>query len=283
MSLHGTHVAILAEREYEDLELWYPLMRLREEGAEVTVIGPQANTYLSKHGYPVQATLAASAADPARYQALIVPGGWAPDYLRRDKAVVGLVKAVAGAGGVIGAICHGGSVLVSADVVRGRRMTSVTAIRDDLTNAGATWVDAEVVVDGNLVTSRRPDDLAAFLPAIIRALQGSGRRDLGTRVLIDGEVISLRLQPAAFEYMVEMLGRIPSAKGYSGEEFDASRHRPQVVLQDFASHADPKGSLEADPVQVTDVTPADGGYIAQGDQRLLQVLEDAGVPGLSAI
>lgn len=168
--LSGVRVAVLAERQYEELELWYPLLRLHEEGATPEVVGPRAGEYTSKRGYPVQAVRAAHDCNATEFGGVIVPGGHCPDYLRRDAAVVDLVRGVADRDGVVGAICHGGSVLCSADVLRGRRATSHPAIRVDLRNAGARWEDAEVVVDGPLVTARYPDDLPAFWRAFAQAL-----------------------------------------------------------------------------------------------------------------
>ena len=168
--LSGMRVAVLAERQYEELELWYPLLRLREEGAAAVVVGPRVGEYASKRGYPVQAECAAHGCQPGDFAGVIVPGGNCPDYLRRDDAVVALVREVASRGGVVGAICHGGSVLCSADILRGRRVTSHPAIAVDLRNAGGRWEDAEVVVDGPLVTSRHPDDLPAFWRAFAEAL-----------------------------------------------------------------------------------------------------------------
>jgi protease I len=170
VELAGKKVAILAEDVYEDLELLYPLYRLREAGAEVTVVGPQAKTYTSKHGYPVEAELASSQADARDFDGVIIPGGFAPDRMRRDENLVDLVRDADAAGKVIAAICHAGWMLAEADICRGRRLTSVRAIRTDLRNAGADWVDEEVVVTGNLITSRTPADLPAFARAIIEAL-----------------------------------------------------------------------------------------------------------------
>jgi len=166
LPLRGRRVAVLAERLYEDLELWYPLLRFREAGARTVVVAPQVEAYLSKHGYAVRAELASVDARAEGFDAVIVPGGYCPDYLRRDGHLVSLVADVAARGGIVGAICHGGWMLCSADVLRGRRATSHPAIRDDLVNAGALWEDTEVVVDGPVVTSRRPEDLPAFCRTI---------------------------------------------------------------------------------------------------------------------
>lgn len=171
LPLSGMRVAVLAERLYEDLELWYPRLRFAEEGAETVVVAPREGECLSKHGYPVQADCTAAAVAATDFDAVIIPGGYAPDYLRRDAPTVSLVAAMARRGGVVAAICHGGWLLCSAGVVRGRRVTSHVAIRDDLVNAGATWEDAAVVVDDRLITSRSPEDLPAFCRAIAAALR----------------------------------------------------------------------------------------------------------------
>jgi protease I len=171
MSLQGKRVAILVEDLYEDPELWYPYYRLQEAGADVVLIGPEKKTYQSKHGYPAQADVAAADVQARMFDGLIVPGGFAPDRLRRYPAVLDLVRGVVAQGGVLGAICHAAWVPISAGVMRGKRATCVAAIKDDLINAGATYVDQTVVIDGQLVTSRTPSDLPAFMPAIIAALR----------------------------------------------------------------------------------------------------------------
>ena len=170
MELSGKHVAVLAEDIYEDLELLYPLFRLREAGAELTVVGPQAKTYTSKHGSPVTADKASTDVSAAEFDAVIIPGGFAPDKMRRDPNLVRLVREAFDAGKVVAAICHAGWMLAEADVCRGKTLTSVRAIRTDVVNAGATWVDEEVVQDGNLITSRTPPDLPAFCRTIIGAM-----------------------------------------------------------------------------------------------------------------
>jgi protease I len=177
MELSGKRVAILAEDVYEDLELLYPLYRLREAGAEVVVVGPEAKTYTSKHGYPVTADRASADVNATSFDAVIVPGGYAPDKMRRDPHLVDLVRSACDEDKVVAAICHAGWMLAEADVCRGRTLTSVSAIKTDLINAGASWVDREVVQDGNLITSRTPADLPAFCRAIIEAMAGSQRRE----------------------------------------------------------------------------------------------------------
>jgi len=172
MSLTSKRIAILAENSYQELELWYPLLRLREAGAEVRVIGTgSAETYTSKHGYPVTVDAAADEVEAADFDAVIVPGGYAPDLLRRYESILNLVREANGQGKVVAAICHAGWVLVSAGILKGRQVTCVSAIKDDVINAGATYVDQEVVQDGNVITSRFPDDLPAFCRTIIAALE----------------------------------------------------------------------------------------------------------------
>jgi len=173
MELTGKKVVVLAEETYEDLELWYPYYRMREAGATVSIVGTgSAEVYQSKHGYPARADARADDVRAADIDAVIIPGGFAPDRLRRYPAVLKLVREAAEAGKVVAAICHAGWVLVSAGVLKGRTATSVPAIKDDMANAGAQWVDREVVRDGNLITSRTPADLPAFCRTIIDALAG---------------------------------------------------------------------------------------------------------------
>jgi len=174
--LAGKRVAIFAEDLYEDLELWYPRLRLQEEGAEVVVVGPgHAAEHHGKYGYPVAVDKAISEVEAGHLDALVVPGGYAPDRMRRHPGMVALVREMAQRGKIVAAICHGPWMLASAEVVAGKTVTCFSAIKDDLVHAGATYRDAEVVVDGNLITSRRPADLPAFLGAIIAGLGGEGR------------------------------------------------------------------------------------------------------------
>jgi protease I len=169
--LEGVRVAVLVEDLYENLELWYPVLRLREEGAQVFVVGPKAGeTYKSKEGYPAKADKSAEEISADEIDAVIVPGGYAPDRMRRHEAMVKLVREAAQKGKIVAAICHGGWMLAEADVVCGRTVTSFFAIKTDLINAGANWVDKEVVRDGNIITSRVPSDLPAFMRTIIEAL-----------------------------------------------------------------------------------------------------------------
>jgi protease I len=172
MQLLGRKIAVLAEQQYEDLELWYPVLRFREEGARVEIVGAGQDSYPSKHGYPVKVTVQADRVRGTDFDAVLIPGGYAPDHMRRHPAMVTLVKEAAAAGRIVAAICHGGWLLCSARCLQGKRVTGFFAIRDDLENAGASYLDAEVVRDGNLITSRQPADLPAFCRAIIEALQG---------------------------------------------------------------------------------------------------------------
>jgi protease I len=176
--LGGARVARRAEPLYADLEVWYPFDRLREAGADVFIVGSgSATTYQSKHGYPVTVDAEAETVSAGQFDAIIIPGGYAPDHMRRHPAMVDLVREAHEQGKLIAAICHAGWMLASANIVRGRTVTSFRSIRDDLVNAGAQWVDREVVRDGNLVTSRTPSDLPAFMRTIIAAL--SERRAAG--------------------------------------------------------------------------------------------------------
>lgn len=164
-------VAVLVENDYQDMEVWVPLYRLREEGYRTVVVGPQAKEYASKHGYPVRAEIAASQTKADDYLGVVVPGGWAPDRLRQDEGVLRLVRDLFERKRVVAAICHAGWVLASAGILKGRRVTCYPAIRDDLRHAGAEVVDQEVVRDGHLITSRKPDDLPAFCREILKALR----------------------------------------------------------------------------------------------------------------
>jgi protease I len=171
MKLQGKRVAVLAENTYQELELWYPLLRLREAGAETFVVGTgSADTYQSKLGYPVQVDVVAGQVSAGDLDAVVIPGGYAPDQMRRYPDMVSLVREAFEQGKVVAAICHAGWMLASADVLRGKKATCFFAIKDDLVNAGAEYVDAEVVRDGNLITSRVPSDLPAFCRSIIEAL-----------------------------------------------------------------------------------------------------------------
>jgi len=168
MKLTGKKIAVLVEADYQDMEVWFPIFRLREEGAEVVVVGTGSNTtYRGKYGYPITVDFSADQVHAEQFHGVVIPGGWAPDRLRQYKTVLDFVRKLFESGKPVAAICHAGSVLVSADLVRGKHLTSFIAIKDDLKNAGANWEDKEVVVDGNLVTSRRPDDLPAFMRAFI--------------------------------------------------------------------------------------------------------------------
>jgi protease I len=171
MNLQGKRVALLVEDEYQELEFWYPNLRLREAGATVVVVGSgRKGSFDSKLGYPAEVDKAAHEVQADDFDAVIVPGGFAPDYMRLSKPMVDLVRGANERNKLVAAICHGGWMLVSAGALRGRRATGYDPIRDDVENAGGSWVDAEVVRDGNVITSRTPPDLPAFLSAIIQYL-----------------------------------------------------------------------------------------------------------------
>ena len=171
MTLGGKRAVVLAENGYEDLELWVPYYRLLEEGAEVVLAGHEKQTYSSKHGYPCEVDATVASLNPKEFDAVVIPGGVAgPDRLRRHREVLDLVRKLDEDEKVVAAICHAAWVPISAGIVKGRRMTSYASVKDDCVNAGAKWVDQECVVDGNLITSRSPDDLPAFCRAIVSAL-----------------------------------------------------------------------------------------------------------------
>lgn len=170
MELENKKVGMFVAPYYEDMEFWYPYYRMQEEGAEVTVIGPEKATFNGKHGVPAKPDKTIDEVKPDDFDALLIPGGYAPDHMRRNQAMIDFVRDMNEQGKVIGAICHAGWLLASAGIINGRRLTSFYAIKDDLVNAGADWHDAEVAVDGNLVTSRQPRDLPACCQKLIEKI-----------------------------------------------------------------------------------------------------------------
>jgi len=173
MALAGKKVAVLVEQKYEELELWYPYFRLKEAGAVPVLVGPTAGaTYPSKLGYPATAELAAKDAVAADFAGIVIPGGFSPDYIRRSQDMLKLVRDAHELKKPLAAICHGPWVLCSTTALRDRKATGFSSIRDDMVNAGAEWVDAEVVIDGHIITSRTPKDLPAFTAAFLKAIGG---------------------------------------------------------------------------------------------------------------
>ena len=170
MTLKGKSVLFFVGPQYEEMELWYPKIRLEEEGAETVVAGLGEPTYLGKKGYPIAVEHTVDDLYAEVYDGLVIPGGYAPDHMRRSEKLLGITRAIAEAGKPVAFICHAAWVPISAGLLKGRRVTCVRAIRDDVVNAGATYVDEPVVVDDNLISSRPPADLPAFCRAIIRAL-----------------------------------------------------------------------------------------------------------------
>jgi len=171
MPLTGKTVLFFAANWYEDLELWYPKIRLEEEGAETVVAGLGEKSYQGKRGYPITVDADVDDVAASDFDGLVIPGGYAPDILRRSAKVLSLTKEIYQAGKPVAFICHAGWVPISAGIVRGKRGTSVGAIRDDLVNAGMLWEDSPVVVDGNLISSRTPADLPQFCRALLAALR----------------------------------------------------------------------------------------------------------------
>ncbi len=165
-------IAILVESKYEDMELQYPLFRLREEGFQVDLVGTEKGvTYEGKHGYPAKSDLASKEVNANNYDAVVIPGGWSPDYMRRCQDTKNFVKEMDKQSKIIAAICHSPWMMTSCCNLKGKKVTSYSAIKDDLTNAGAEFMDKAVVVDGHLITSRTPADLVLFTKAIIQKLK----------------------------------------------------------------------------------------------------------------
>ncbi|MGD9236830.1 MAG: type 1 glutamine amidotransferase domain-containing protein [Desulfobacterales bacterium] len=175
MELQGKKVVIPVESLFNTFEFWYPYYRLKEAGAQVVVVGSgSAETYTGKPGTEVKVDASIDQVTSADFDAIVIPGGYAPDIMRRYPQMVQLVRDLFTSGKVVAAICHAGWMLASAKILAGKTVTSFFAIKDDLVHAGAEWVDQEVVVDGNLITSRTPDDLPAFMRAVIGAIQKEG-------------------------------------------------------------------------------------------------------------
>ena len=165
-------VAIMVDDMYQVLEVWYPRYRFLEAGLEVNFVAAEAKKeYHSKEGYPCVSEFAAGRVDPKDYDCMVVPGGFAPDFMRRSPEVIKFANDMVNAGKIIAAICHGGWLLCSTKILKGKKATCFMAIKDDIINAGAEYVDDECVVDGNLITSRKPDDLPTFCIAILKALE----------------------------------------------------------------------------------------------------------------
>jgi protease I len=172
MTLTDHRVAVLVDRSFEDLEFWVPTMRLREEGADVVVAGREADaTFTGKHGLSATTDTAAGALDPDRLDGVVVPGGWAPDKLRRDEGVTDLVRTLDAQEKIVAQICHAGLVGISAGIVDGRQATGSTGIKDDLVNAGATWVDKAAFQEDHLVWGRVVKDIPAFCATLVQALR----------------------------------------------------------------------------------------------------------------
>ncbi|CAN7377899.1 type 1 glutamine amidotransferase domain-containing protein [Rossellomorea sp. LjRoot5] len=171
MKLVGKKIIQLVSADFEDLELWYPVLRLREEGATVHIVGEKANEeYIGKYGVPIVSEYAFKDINPEDYDAILVPGGWSPDKLRRYEEVIAMVKSMDERKKPIGQICHAGWVLISAKILQGVKVTSTPGIKDDMENAGAIWINEPVVTDGHIVSSRRPPDLPDYMREFIDVL-----------------------------------------------------------------------------------------------------------------
>jgi protease I len=177
MALTGRKALVLAADDFEDMELLYPVYRLIEEDVAVTVAGLDDHPVRGKKGHgPVPVDTTVDRVAETDFDALVIPGGYAPDKLRRSDAVLSLVRAFDDAGKPIAFICHAGWVPISAKILKGRRATSVGAIRDDMVNAGTDWVDEATVVDGNLISARTPADLGPWMKALLAAMDNDGSR-----------------------------------------------------------------------------------------------------------
>ena len=173
LPLKSRRVLVFVDDVYEDLELWYPKLRLQEAGAQVVVAGPKAGeVYSGKHGYPCRSDATIGDVRSADFSGVVLPGGFMPDKLRRDPRVLEVVREFSAASKLVAAICHGGWIAISAGVYRGVRVTGSLGIKDDLINAGAHWEDSAVVVDRHFVSSRKPDDLPEFCRGILQVLGG---------------------------------------------------------------------------------------------------------------
>lgn len=219
----NAQIAVLCEHQYQELELWYPVLRLREAGCNVLIVGPSdRQIYGSKLGYPVTADLSVDEVSADDFDGVIIPGGFAPEGLRRSLGIVNLVRAVNERGGLIAAICHAGWVLASADIVRGRRLTCVSVIKDDVKHAGANYVDEPMVRDGNLITSRLPGDLPEFARAIVDYLAKEPSNRRGDRCLAPSRgrgYASAAYQGAA---NVVMVARAPASANYVWTVLDST-------------------------------------------------------------
>lgn len=171
MSMKDKMVGILVEDDYQELEYWYPYLRLKEEGIKPIIIGPEKKAYRSKLGYEVRAEVSAKEIQQESFDAIIIPGGYAPDKMRAHQPMLDLVKTTFERGAIVAAICHAGWVLASANIISGKKVTCYHTIKDDLIHAGGEYLDEPVVVDKNIITSRQPDDLPVFCQKIIAGLE----------------------------------------------------------------------------------------------------------------
>lgn len=170
MKLQGKSVLAIVDDIYEDLELWYPLLRLQEEGAHTVVAGPEIKPYAGKHGYPCTPDIRIADVDYTTFDAFLIPGGFAPDKLRRDPRVLEMTRFFHEQQRPIAFICHAGWIPISAKILKGVRATSTPGIKDDMINAGVDWVDEAAVIDRHFITARRPPDLPAFCRAILEVM-----------------------------------------------------------------------------------------------------------------
>ena len=165
------NILLIVEKDFQDMEVMYPYYRMIEAGHNVVVASNETKEYHGKYGYPIKATKLIGDCSSSDFDAIIIPGGWAPDFMRRNPDFANIIKDLHSENKIIAAICHGPWMLASAGIIKDKNVTSFFAIKDDLINAGATWKDQETCIDQNIITARKPDDLPAFCREIIKSLE----------------------------------------------------------------------------------------------------------------
>jgi protease I len=197
MNIADATIGVLVENQYQEIEFWYPVLRFREAGANVVVIGPSATTtYGSKLGFPVVPEVNAADVNGADLDAVVIPGGFAPESLRRNPEILRIVREVHDSGSVVAAVCHAPWVLVSAGLAKGVKLTSVSIIKDDLVNAGADYSEENVVRDGRFVTARLPNDVGAWITEVMEVLDELPARQTPSRLRAESPVSAVYTAPA---------------------------------------------------------------------------------------
>ncbi len=239
--VRSRRIAIFVENLYQELELWYPLLRLQEEDIATTLVGTgERDVYTGKNGYPARSEVTASMIGPRDFDGAVIPGGFAPDYLRRSPAVVNLVRELYQQGKVIGAVCHGPCVLISAEVLRGKRVTGVSSIRDDIINAGGEFVNEPMVRDGNIITARGPEDLPVFMREILGFLwKQKPRLD---EAIPDGKFLDVNAQVGSLS---EVITGKPALLVFIDSIFSPRASSVLPRLDDLAKELELRGGIMA--------------------------------------